>query len=147
MPNNITVSSVQINHPSLFSCTCSPVTTVVFIRVRFTRNGRHLPPASVITPSGPLITINYYSVMKPSIQDIAVGLGGDKGAGGEVFHSWRQMSVLHPPPTQCKHRRTQIRQLWQQTKTVCIQYDQFKVKYRQKYILKNLNVKDFQLNI
>lgn len=37
------------------------------------------------------------STMKRPIQDIAVGLRGDKGADGEVFHSWRQMSHAAPP--------------------------------------------------
>lgn len=91
-----------------------------------------LPRVEALPPPPAPITIHAYTMMKRPIQDIAVGLGGDKGAGGEVFHSWRQMShatSAPPPPTQCKHRRTQIQQLWQQTKTICIQqYDRFKVQ-------------------
>lgn len=46
-----------------------------------------------------------------------------RGLAGRCFTVGDRCPTPLPPPhpTQCQHRRTQIQQLWQQTKTICIQ--------------------------
>lgn len=114
-------------------CPCSLPAAAVFIHVLFNKNGRHLPSAALITHSGPpppRPPPDHYPRLHHDetapyrillwVWVVIRGLAGRCFTVGD-----RCPTPLPPPPpphpTQCQHRCTQIQQLWQQTKTICIQ--------------------------